>query len=73
MPDTPEMVTIARGKTYPIRETLHSHGFTWDGDQKWWVKSPALDEADRFALTKEIRRLGFGGEVEVKNIRREWS
>lgn len=63
-------VTIARGKTYPVRALLHEHGFRWNGTV--WVKDPALDEADRFIVVKSIRRAGHADVVEVRNVQRKW-
>lgn len=66
-------VTIVRGKTFGVRDLLKREQFQWSPEKSWWHKSPALDEADRFSLVKEIRRLGVADEVEVKNIRSEWA
>lgn len=64
-----EQATIVRGQTFDARDTLKAKGFTWNPKHRCWVLSPALHEADRFSLTKELRRIGLAGDLEVRNVK----
>lgn len=71
-----DVVTIARGKTFEIKEILKRHGFQFDGESKQWVCDPPIDSSVREQLMTAIRRHRSptfdASTVEIKDIRREW-
>lgn len=66
-------VTVARGKTYLIREILKLHGFTFHGPSKTWRADPVLTDEQIEDLRRVLRRTSLpdfdASQVEVRNIR----
>lgn len=71
-----ELVTVARGKTYPIRDLLRSYDFVWHSEDKTWRRDPPLNADELEAIRRSIRRTSVdnfdASTVEVRNIRKNF-
>ena len=71
-----EMVTIARGKTFPVKDILKGFGFRPLRHKEgfWWYCDPALTLDELQSLKSQLRREGGEAslDVEIKDIAKNY-